>query len=236
MFLATEKITKSFGGLVAVNDVSASFEKGVITAIIGPNGAGKTTFVNVCTGVFRPDRGEVLLGGRDVTPLPPHEKVARGLGRTFQIKNIFQGLSVRENVRIPLLSRKPPVDVEEGTSRLLALVNLGRFADGEASSLSHGDQKLLEVAMCLALEPEVIFLDEPMAGVNPADRGRIMDIIRDLKERGLAVILIEHNMDAVFAAADRILVMHRGSIIADGLPEEIRSNQEVIDIYLGGLE
>ncbi len=236
MFLATEKITKSFGGLVAVNDVSASFEKGVITAIIGPNGAGKTTFVNVCTGVFRPDRGEVLLGGRDVTPLPPHEKVARGIGRTFQITNIFQGLSVRENVRIPLLSRKPPVDVEEGTARLLSLVNLEGFADGEASSLSHGDQKLLEVAMCLALEPEIIFLDEPMAGVNPADRGRIMDIIRDLKERGLAVILIEHNMDAVFAAADRILVMHRGSLIADGLPEEIRSNQEVIDIYLGGLE
>lgn len=236
MFFATEGVRKSFDGLVAVNDVTTSFSKGVITAIIGPNGAGKTTFVNLCTGVFRPDRGKVLLSGMNVTALAPNEKVARGIGRTFQITNIFQGLKVRENVRIPLLSRVRGVSLTEETERLLRLFNLEGEAENPASSMSHGDQKLLEVAMCLALNPEIIFLDEPMAGVNPGDRGRIIEIIFDLKERGLAVVLIEHNMDAVFTVADRILVMHRGELIAEGLPEEIKNNEEVVEIYLGGLE
>ncbi|RMG59279.1 MAG: ABC transporter ATP-binding protein [Deltaproteobacteria bacterium] len=235
-FFWTENLTKRFDGLVAVGNVSLSFTPGVITAIIGPNGAGKTTFVNVCTGVLRADGGKVYFRGRDITNLPPDRRVSLGVGRTFQITNIFQGLTVRENVRIPLLSRKRRADLEEETEKLLSLLNLQDVSETLAANISHGDQKLLEMAMCLAVEPEILFLDEPLAGVTPAEKGRIIDVIFSLKERGLAVVLIEHDMDSVFKVADEIAVMHRGELIARGVPEEIKNDQRVIDVYLGGLE
>ncbi len=235
-FFRTEELTKRFDGLVAVNKVSVSFAQGVITAIIGPNGAGKTTFVNVCTGVLRADGGRVLYRGQDITHLSPDKRVALGVGRTFQIINIFQGLTVYENVRIPLLSKKNEIDVESEAERLLDLLDLSTVRDQLAMNISHGDQKLLEVAMSLAVEPNIIFLDEPLAGVTPGEKGRIIDVIFSLKKSGLAVVLIEHDMDSVFRVADEIVVMHRGAVIAKGLPDEIKNNDRVIEIYLGGLE
>uniref|UniRef100_A0A7C3RBZ8 ABC transporter ATP-binding protein n=1 Tax=Archaeoglobus fulgidus TaxID=2234 RepID=A0A7C3RBZ8_ARCFL len=235
MILEAKNVTKSFAGFVAVDNVSIGFEQQSITAIIGPNGAGKTTFVNLCTGMFKPDFGKILFYGIDITKLPPEKRVQLGISRTFQIVNIFPMLTVEQNIKIPLLSKSKKVDEE--LERLIETFGLKEKRDVLASELSHGDQKILEIAMAVSMKPKILFLDEPMSGVNPAERTRIIDLVMELQEKEkLTVIIIEHDMDVVFRLAERIVVMNRGKIIADGTPEEIRKNEIVKEVYLKGVE
>ncbi len=234
LILESQNLTKSFTGLIAVNNVSLSFEPQSITAIIGPNGAGKTTFVNLCTGMFKPDSGRIIFNGEDITNFSPEKRVQIGISRTFQIINIFPKLTVMQNVKIPLLSRGK---IENELESILEIFQLDEKKDVLASELSHGDQKILEMAMAMATKPKILFLDEPMAGVNPVERSRIIDLIKDLrKKEKLTIIIVEHDMDVVFRIAERITVMNRGSVIADGTPEEIRNNATVKEVYLRGVE
>ncbi len=235
MILETQNLSKYFGGLRAVDDVSLGFQEESITAIIGPNGAGKTTFINLCTGLLKPNTGRIIFNGQDITHLPPHKRVLMGISRTFQISNIFPGLTVAQNIRIPLLSRG-----EEAVKELESLIKLFGFEeirDTLASEISHGDQRLLEMAMAIATKPRILFLDEPTAGVNPAEKHRILDIVTKLKEaEKLTIVIVEHDMDVVFKMAQRIVVMNRGRVLADGAPEEIKDDRAVREVYLKGVE
>ncbi len=235
MILETQNLSKFFGGLRAVDDVSLSFEEESITAIIGPNGAGKTTFINLCTGLLKPNTGKIIFNGEDITHLPPHKRVLMGISRTFQISNIFPGLTVAQNIRIPLLSRgdKALSELEE----LMKVFEFEDIKDALASEISHGDQRLLEMAMAIATKPRILFLDEPTAGVNPAEKHRILEIVMRLKEtEKLTIVIVEHDMDVVFKMAERIVVMNRGRILADGTPEEIKDDKAVREVYLKGVE
>ena len=234
MFFRVENLTKKFGDFIAVNEVSISFEKNIITAIIGPNGAGKTTFVNLCSGLLKPTSGHIFFHGEDITNRKIHHRANMGIARTFQIVNIFQGLSVWENVKIPLLSRKNVKSLDNTLNNLLALFNLEDLKHTISSELSHGDQRLLEMSMALALNPKLLFLDEPLAGINPQDRGIIIERIIEMKKRGITVIFIEHDIDSVLKMADEIVVMHKGEIVAKGTPDSIRDNEFVKEVYLGG--
>ncbi len=234
MFFRVENLTKKFGDFTAVNEVSISFEKNIITAIIGPNGAGKTTFVNLCSGLLKPTSGHIFFHGEDITNRKIHHRANMGIARTFQIVNIFQGLSVWENVKIPLLSRKNVKNLDDALNNLLALFNLEDLKHTISSELSHGDQRLLEMSMALALDPKLLFLDEPLAGINPQDRGIIIERIIEMKKRGITVIFIEHDIDSVLKMADEIIVMHKGEIIAKGTPNKIKDNEFVKEVYLGG--
>lgn len=235
MILETQNLSKFFGGLRAVDDVSLSFEEESITAIIGPNGAGKTTFINLCTGLLKPNTGKIIFNGEDITHLPPHKRVLMGISRTFQISNIFPGLTVAQNIRIPLLSRgdKALSELEE----LMKVFEFEDIKDALASEISHGDQRLLEMAMAIATKPRILFLDEPTAGVNPAEKHRILEIVMRLKEtEKLTIVIVEHDMDVVFKMAERIVVMNRGRILADRTPEEIKDDKAVREVYLKGVE
>jgi branched-chain amino acid transport system ATP-binding protein len=235
VILETQNLSKFFGGLRAVDDVSLSFEEESITAIIGPNGAGKTTFINLCTGLLKPNTGKIIFNGEDITHLPPHKRVLMGISRTFQISNIFPGLTVAQNIRIPLLSRgdKALSELEE----LMKVFEFEDIKDALASEISHGDQRLLEMAMAIATKPRILFLDEPTAGVNPAEKHRILEIVMRLKEtEKLTIVIVEHDMDVVFKMAERIVVMNRGRILADGTPEEIKDDKAVREVYLKGVE
>lgn len=234
MFFRVENLTKKFGDFTAVNEVSISFDKNIITAIIGPNGAGKTTFVNVCSGLLKPTSGHIFFHGEDITNRKIHHRANMGIARTFQIVNIFQGLSVWENVKIPLLSRKNVKNLDDTLNNLLALFNLEDLKYTISSELSHGDQRLLEMSMALALNPKLLFLDEPLAGINPQDRGIIIERIIEMKKRGITVVFIEHDIDSVLKMADEIVVMHKGEIVAKGTPDSITDNEFVKEVYLGG--
>lgn len=243
--LRTERLRKYYGVVSASADIDLGFQEGVLTSIIGPNGAGKTTFINLLTGNVRPDGGRILFMDEDITRLPTHARVQRGISRSFQVGDIFPRLTVRENLQIPVLARKgrgmaflSPVErdreVQERVEALLEEVGLRDKAQVAAGSLSHGDQRLLEIALAMAPEPRLLFLDEPTAGMNPVERMRILEHIRRLSEgRSITFVIVEHDMDIVFALSDRIVVLHRGAVIADGRPEEIRNNAEVREIYLG---
>jgi len=231
----TQNLSKFFGGLKAVDNVSLSFEEKTITAIIGPNGAGKTTFINLCTGLLKSDSGKIIFNGEDITRSPPHKRALMGISRTFQISNIFPGLTVAQNIRIPLLSRGKEMlkDLED----LLKTFGLENIKNALASGISHGDQRLLEIAMAIATKPKILFLDEPTAGVNPTEKHRILDIITRLRDdEKLTIVIVEHDMDVVFKLAERIVVMNRGRILADGIPEEIKDDRNVREVYLKGVE
>ena len=235
MILETKNVTKSFSGFIAVDNVSISFDPQTITAIIGPNGAGKTTFINLCTGMYKPDSGKILFEGEDITDLSPEKRVQIGISRTFQIPNVFPMLTVKQNIKIPLLSK--PNSIENKLDEILKTFGLDKKKDVLASELSHGDEKILEIAMAIATKPKILFLDEPMAGVNPAERAKIMKLIEELKEKErLTIVIVEHDMDVVFKIAERIIVMNRGKIIADGTPDEIKRNEVVKEVYLKGVE
>lgn len=243
--LRTERLRKYYGVVSAVADIDLGFQEGVLTSIIGPNGAGKSTFINLLTGSVRPDRGRILFMGEDITRLATHARVQRGISRSFQIGDIFPRLTVKENLQIPVLARKGrgmvflrdadrDVEIQERVHSLLEEVGLEDKANLTASSLSHGDQRLLEIALALAPEPRLLFLDEPTAGMNPVERVRILEQIRRLSEgRRMTFVIVEHDMDIVFALSDRIVVLHRGAVIADGRPNEIRDDPQVREIYLG---
>jgi branched-chain amino acid transport system ATP-binding protein len=241
--LEVRDLQKSFDGFMATAGVSLSVAQGSISAIIGPNGAGKTTLFNLITGHLRPDRGQILLKGRDVTGIPPHDLCRLGMGRSFQRTNIFPRLSVYENVQAAFVSHRGLgwnlfTRVEQlyrrETESLLEAVGLLDKADDVAGFLSHGNQKQLELGLALALQPEILLLDEPTAGMSAAETREAIDLIGRLaQERGLTLLFTEHDMEVVFAIAQRISVLHQGRLIADGTPDEVRRDPEVRRVYLG---
>jgi branched-chain amino acid transport system ATP-binding protein len=243
MFLRIKNLSKSFGALMAVSDVNLEVEPGERLAVIGPNGAGKSTFFNLLTGYLSPDSGEVLFRGKNLAKLSPDRIVRKGIGRSFQIVNIYPELSVFESIQMTLiasakqsfnlLSKAKNMFVKE-TDEILEKVGLTDLARIPGELLSHGDKKRLEIAMILANKAEIILLDEPTAGMAPEERIETMDLINGLAEKEkLTLLFTEHDMSIVFAWASRIAVMVLGQIIADGAPDEIKANPEVRKVYLG---
>jgi branched-chain amino acid transport system ATP-binding protein len=243
--LETKNITIRFGGHVAVDHVSCAFAPGTLTAIVGPNGAGKTTYFNLISGQLKATEGSVHLDGVDITRDTASSRTHRGLGRAFQLTQLFPNLSVVENVRLAVQSRRKEglnlwsvwLDHRDTLARaheLVGRVKLGDRADAAASSLPHGDQRKLEVAMLMALEPKVYMFDEPTAGMSVDDVPVILDLIRALKaERDKTILLVEHKMDVVRELADRIIVLHNGQLVADGDPTEVIASPVVQNAYLG---
>jgi branched-chain amino acid transport system ATP-binding protein len=243
--LQVEDLRKAFGRLAAVDGVSLTLTEGTLTAIIGPNGAGKTTLINLLTGLLLPDAGTIRFKGRDITRLPPHRRVRLGVTRSFQIMTIFPGLTVQQNLLLATLSRnqmnaRPFLrldaarEANDEADELLREIGLWEHRDLRAATLSHGDQRLLELGIAVATQPELCFLDEPCAGMNPIERQAVLGLMRTLAgQRRTTFVVVEHDMDVVFALAQRIVVMNYGQVLADGPPAEIRENQAVREIYLG---
>jgi branched-chain amino acid transport system ATP-binding protein len=243
--LRVEGLTKRFGGLVAVDNISFGLRSGQLNAIIGPNGAGKTTLFNLISGEIRADRGRVRVFDKDITGLRPHQIVRRGVSRTLQIKSVFGGLTVGDNIRAALMAHgriaspfrraSSYVAISERIDALLDMVGLGGHRDTRASALSYGDVALLEIALALANEPKLLLLDEPVCGMGPQETERAVERIRDIS-KSVDVVLIEHDMEVVFAIADEIIVMAQGALLARGTPEEISRDAKVQEAYLGSPE
>jgi branched-chain amino acid transport system ATP-binding protein len=244
--LETESLTKSFGALTAVSDVSLSIEAGTLHSIIGPNGAGKTTLFNLLTGSFPPTSGRILLDGRDITGTPAERVAHLRLARSYQRTTVFPAFSLLDNVWVSafatgkswrgLLWRKAEryPEVTERARQALADVGLLAKADVPAREISHGEQRQLELAIALAAAPRVLLLDEPAAGLSPEETRKMVSLVRTLKGR-YTIVLIEHKIDIIMSVSDRISVMHFGSLIAEGTPQEIQKNPEVRRAYLGGV-
>ena len=246
--LECKGLVRRFGALVAVDDVDLTVEQGEIRAVIGPNGAGKSTVFNLITSVLKPTAGQVVFAGEDITSMPIHAVAQKGIARTFQLCHVFPALTARENVRIAaqardhrrwralgggsVLSRSAAI-ADEAIERM----RLTGFAEVTAAMLSHGDQRLLEVAMAIAQKPRLLMLDEPTQGLSIEETGRAIQILKDLLAAGdLSVLLVEHDMEVVFKLADNITVLHRGRVIADGPPAAVRADAGVRSAYLGGAE
>ena len=243
--LRIENLSRRFGDLVAVDNVSLRVEQGELRAVIGPNGAGKTTFFNLVSGLVSPSAGRILFEDKDITGLAAERRVAIGLARTFQITEIFPELTVRENLRIavevaggrrllPWLSGAGAREVESRITELLATAGLAGKADGVVGELSHGDQRATEILMALALRPRLLLLDEPTAGMGDQETHDVAQLIRRLhRNQALTIVLIEHDMRVVFHLADRITVLAEGSVLAEGAPDAIAANEAVQAAYLG---
>jgi branched-chain amino acid transport system ATP-binding protein len=243
--LETRGLTIRFGGHVAVDAVSCAFERGTLTAIVGPNGAGKTTYFNLISGQLKATAGTVWLDGHDITRTGVAERTRRGIGRAFQLTNLFPNLTVRENVRLVAQARaRRGFDIlsmaathAELTARadeVLAHVRLLHMAERTVAALPHGDQRKLEVAMLIALESPVMMLDEPTAGMSVDEVPVVLDLITALKaDRSRTILLVEHKMDVIRSLADRIVVLHNGRLVADGLPQEVMASLIVQEAYLG---
>lgn len=229
--LRIKNLTKTFGGLNAVDDVSFDLEAETITALIGPNGAGKSTCFNLLGGSIAPNSGSVIFDDTDITKLPQHKRIQAGIGRTFQIAATFTSMTVFENVRTALhAANKPNSDIDQ----LLLIVGLADQSGRRIPELSYGDVKCVELAMALAARPRFLLLDEPTAGMAASARTEIIErVVQAAKDRQMTVLFTEHDMDAVFGYASRILVMDQGRLIADGIPEDIRQNPLVQSVYLG---
>ncbi len=231
--LEVRNVVRRFGGLVAVNNVSFAVEPGEILAIIGPNGAGKTTVFNLISGFLPPDSGRVLFNGADITGLPPHRVAARGLVRSFQLVEMFAGMTVLDAITAAALLRLPLRRAVERAAEILEHLHLAARHDARPGELSLQDRKLLELGKCLATDPKLILLDEVMAGLTLAEAEVPMRIIGDLRQAGLTFVLVEHVMPIVMKTADRIIVLNFGEKIAEGTPAEIVANQGVRDAYFG---
>ncbi len=248
--LETNALTKEFGGLTAVDGVSLEIDRGEVQAIIGPNGAGKTTFINCVSGLLTPTSGSVVFDGEDITALDSHDRVQRGISKSFQTASIFPEMTVEENVQIAafgsvhgsfrfnfLKRRQDYEEVQDLTEEMLRSVELWTVRDEEAKNLPYGDKRRLEIGIALASEPELLFMDEPTAGMSPEETEETVDLIETLQEElGLTIVLVEHDMEVIFRVSDRIAVLHRGSIIANETPEKIKGDPEVQEAYLGGVE
>jgi len=248
--LETKGLRKEFGGLVAVDSVDFAIPRDLVVSLIGPNGAGKTTFFNMITGIYKPTAGIVLLDGEDITAKPPHAVTERGIGRTFQNIRLFQQMSALENVLVgmhsrtkggivPSILRTPRIKREEAQARergreLLEYCGLGGHGEDYARNLSYGDQRRLEVARALATQPKLLLLDEPTAGMNMQETADFTAFVRRMRdEKGLTVLLIEHDMKVVMGVSERITVLEYGAVIAEGTPAEIQANERVVEAYLG---
>jgi branched-chain amino acid transport system ATP-binding protein len=248
--LIAKDITVKFGGLTAVNNVTFDIPLGKIVSLIGPNGAGKTTFFNVLTGLYKPTSGNVLFGEEDITARPPHKIAAAGVARTFQNIRLFGLMTAEENVMVAMHSnmkagivatiigtpsqRREEKQAREDARRLLDFVGIGKMAGEYARNLSYGDQRRLEVARALALKPKVLLLDEPTAGMNPQESLTFINFVYKLRdEQDVSILLIEHDMSVVMSVSERVTVLDQGEKIAEGAPAEIKSNQRVIEAYLG---
>lgn len=243
--LSTQDLTVRFGGHVAVNSVTCAFEPGTLTAIVGPNGAGKTTYFNLISGQIKAHAGSVVLGGRDISSLGAPARAQAGLGRAFQLTNLFPNLTVRENVRLAVQAKagaglnlwriwSDRRDLTEKADEVLEAVALTDRCDALASSLPHGDQRKLEVGILMALEPQVFMFDEPTAGMSVDEAPVILNLIRSLKaDKTKTILLVEHKMDVVRELSDRIIVLHNGELVADGEPAAVIASQVVQQAYLG---
>ena len=244
--IETQNLTIRFGGHVAVDHVNLQIPPCIFKSIIGPNGAGKTTFFNMVSGQYRPTDGRVFFKGKDITHLSPALRTKLGIGRSFQLTNVFPSLTVLENVRLAIQSQKKTgfnfwenylhfSEFEDRAYELLTMVLLNTKWSVSASSLTHGEQRKLEIAILLALEPEVLLLDEPTAGMALEEVPSILEILKNIKDRkNKTILLVEHKMDVLMALSDSIAVLHEGKLIADDTPEAISKNQEVQEAYFGG--
>ena len=234
-------ISKAFGGIHALDACSITVEQGAITGLIGPNGSGKTTLFNIITGYEKVDTGSVIFNGTSITNAPPDKVFRLGIGRTFQLTRIFPRLTVLENMHVAaqrrdlkgLLSRWSSSHEQRRALELLDFVGISQLKDMPAANLSYGQKKLLEFAFILIAEPQVILLDEPAGGVNPTMIQHLADRIRDLNKRGVTFLVVEHNMEFVMGLCHVVMVLHRGTKIAEGAPEAVRNNPAVLEAYLG---
>lgn len=247
--IKVEALRKEFGGVVAVNNLDLSFTKGHVSSLIGPNGAGKTTVFNLITGFLPPTSGKILFNGMNLTGKKPHKISALGIGRTFQNVQVFPAMSVLENVMVgrhlrsrcgmvvscllPQAFRPEEKRIRESALECLNTVGLAEYADRQAGSMPLGSQRMLEIARGLALEPAVLFLDEPASGLNARETVGMGELIGKIKAMGITVILVEHDMELVMDISDKVAVVNFGSLIAEGTPKEIQANPEVINAYLG---
>ncbi len=250
LLLETHGLTRHFGGLAAVNHVDLTIQEGEIVGLIGPNGAGKTTCFNLLSGFIPPTAGTIRFNGEDITRLRPHQVVKRGLVRTFQLTTLFQEMTALENVLLGLhlssrtgpgqvlFSRRmfPPDEVAR-SREVLEFTGLASHADQHAKNLPHGHQRVLGIAMALAARPRLLLLDEPVTGMNLDESGRVMALVKSIRDRGATILLVEHNMKAVMGTCERIVVLNFGQTLAEGTPAEVSTNAKVIEAYLGaGLE
>lgn len=241
--LSARGLVKTFSGMAATDHVDLDIPANRIRGIIGPNGAGKTTLVHLLTGHLLPDTGSITFDGQDITQLPSHERVVRGLCRTFQVVDVFERLTVFQNVQIACITRQrrnlrfltPSArEAREEVERALNEVGMWEFRHRRAEQLSHGQQRRLDLAVTLATEPRLCFLDEPTSGVSPRERDQMLELIRSLAAaRRTTFVIIEHDMQLVFQLCDEVTVMHRGAVLAEGTPKEIQANEAVREVYLG---
>jgi branched-chain amino acid transport system ATP-binding protein len=247
--LETDRVWKKFGGVTAVQDIALSIEKGEILGMIGPNGSGKTSFINLLSGIYRPDKGRILFSGEDITELPAHLITKKGIARTFQNLRVFPNISVLDNLLIgrhcrvntslaniylnPFLSRKREKEAEDRVIELLEWVHLGDRRKELAKNLPYGEQRLLEICRALASEPLLLLLDEPCAGMNPVEMDTLAAFLKNLRERGTTLFIIEHNMRFIMSIAERIVVLDAGTKFREGTPGQIQQDKEVQRIYLG---
>ncbi|MGE5249187.1 MAG: ABC transporter ATP-binding protein [Bacteroidota bacterium] len=242
--LMADQVTKSFGGIRAVDTCSMGVERGSITGLIGPNGSGKTTLFNIITGFYKADSGAILLENSPIHGLKPNQVYHRGIGRTFQITRLFWRMTVLENMIVPvkqlglrtLMSQGVKKHEEEKAMELLDMVGLAGYRDEEAGKLSFGQQKLVELAAVLMSDPSMILLDEPAGGVNPVMIEKMMDLVEDLNQKGTTFLLVEHNMRLVMELCQHIIVLDHGQKIAEGGPSDIRNNALVLEAYLGSTQ
>tara|TARA_B100000686_G_scaffold93040_1_gene99446 strand:- start:17688 stop:18431 length:744 start_codon:yes stop_codon:yes gene_type:complete len=243
--LKLKKLSKSFGGVLATDNVSLELKKQTINAVIGPNGAGKTTLFNLITGKLKSDSGAIYLNNNNITNLSEPEITHLGIARAFQITNIFPSLTVYESIKLALLSKRNSLNnmwtrfkdhqINNSANEIIELTGMVKSKNIISSELSHGDQKLLDIALALSLSPEILLLDEPTAGMGPEERWQMIDRIKDLwKKTRMTILFIEHDMDIVFKIAQKIYVLQQGAILAEGNPQKIKNDKNVIKAYLGG--
>jgi len=243
MILQVENVTKDFGGIRAVDNVSFTVDEGKLVSMIGPNGAGKSTLFNLLTGYIKKDKGKVIFRGEDISELPPYEICRKRIGRSFQLINLFQRMTVFENIQTGIIAgrgmslkfvRPAKAMMREETEGILEDVGLAGKKSALASDLSHGEQRRLELGIALANNPEIVFLDEPCSGLTIQETKIMVNLIQRLaQERGLTVMLVEHKMEVIFSISEEIKVLYEGRIIFEGLPEEVKKSEEVQRVYLG---